>query len=207
MKISPDDLAYWYLRLNGFLTTVNFVVHPDTGGSQRTDVDILGVRFPHRSELLIKPMDDDPTLILDRSRTVFVIAEVKASLCSLNGPWTNEKDKNMHRVIRSIGLVPISSVNDIAASLYKDGKWENNQFLLSLMCFGRDENSELYDRYPKVPQINWTKVTQFIFDRFHRYSRQKASHPQWDVNGRNLWDTVHCSDNAEEMLSRIDFAQ
>src|SRR2546426_644182 len=38
-------------RLNGFLTIRNFVIHPERGNDQRTDVDILGVRFPHRSEL------------------------------------------------------------------------------------------------------------------------------------------------------------
>jgi len=53
--ITSEQLAYWYLRLNGFLSISNFVVHPDTGGQQRTDVDILGVRFPYRAELLFNP--------------------------------------------------------------------------------------------------------------------------------------------------------
>lgn len=30
--MNPEQLAYWYFRLNGFLTTVNFVVHPEQGG-------------------------------------------------------------------------------------------------------------------------------------------------------------------------------
>jgi hypothetical protein len=51
-EISSEKLAYWYLRLNGFLTITNFIVHPDFGRSQRTDVDILGCRFPYRQELL-----------------------------------------------------------------------------------------------------------------------------------------------------------
>jgi len=28
--VSSDALGYWFLRLNGFLTIPNFVVHPDT---------------------------------------------------------------------------------------------------------------------------------------------------------------------------------
>ena len=59
MKIKTDDLAYWFFRLNGFLSIVNFVVHKDTrseaGG---TDADILGVRFPYRAELFERPMPD-----------------------------------------------------------------------------------------------------------------------------------------------------
>ena len=35
-----------FFRLNGCLTTENFVVHPDGGRDQRTVADILGVRFP-----------------------------------------------------------------------------------------------------------------------------------------------------------------
>lgn len=42
--LGADDLATWFLRLNGCLTMVNFVVH----GQQRLkpgEFDILAVRF------------------------------------------------------------------------------------------------------------------------------------------------------------------
>ena len=32
--VSSEALGYWFLRLNGFLTIPNFVVHPDTGSQQ-----------------------------------------------------------------------------------------------------------------------------------------------------------------------------
>ena len=57
--VTPEALAYWYFRLNGFLTTANFVIHDEGGAGQRTDADILGVRFPFRAELLEDPMVDD----------------------------------------------------------------------------------------------------------------------------------------------------
>src|SRR2546421_2682459 len=59
VEIKSEQLAYWYLRLNGFLSIPNFVVHPDEGRRQRTDVDLLAVRFPYRSENLRRPMRDD----------------------------------------------------------------------------------------------------------------------------------------------------
>src|SRR3954471_3292614 len=49
--LGADDLASWFLRLNGCLTMVNFVVH----GRQRLkpgEFDILAVRFPDRREVL-----------------------------------------------------------------------------------------------------------------------------------------------------------
>jgi hypothetical protein len=45
-----------------FLQIENFVVHPSGRGGQRTDADLLGIRFPHRAEFLFdhtKPMPDD----------------------------------------------------------------------------------------------------------------------------------------------------
>jgi len=52
LTLNPDTVAYWFFRLNGCSTITNFVVHPDRRGSQRTDVDVLAVRFPYRHEIL-----------------------------------------------------------------------------------------------------------------------------------------------------------
>jgi len=38
--LNPEDVAYWFFRINGCSTITNFVVHPDQRGSQRTDVDL-----------------------------------------------------------------------------------------------------------------------------------------------------------------------
>jgi hypothetical protein len=35
-------VACWYFRLNGFLQIETSGVHPEQGGSQRTDADLLG---------------------------------------------------------------------------------------------------------------------------------------------------------------------
>jgi hypothetical protein len=50
-EISPESVAYWFFRLNGCLTIVNFVVHPDLARedeprSQRTDIQ--GTQSPTR---------------------------------------------------------------------------------------------------------------------------------------------------------------
>ena len=68
--ISSERLAYWYFRLNGFLQIENFIVHPENRGSQRTDADLLGVRFRHRVERAFdggKTMEDDAILQLEFS--------------------------------------------------------------------------------------------------------------------------------------------
>jgi hypothetical protein len=91
VRIRDSDLAYWYLRLNGFLTIPNFVLHPETGGSQRTEVDVIGVRFPHRSELSVASFQDDPGLALPKEKSVLVLAqqrEANAESTRLGGAMT-----------------------------------------------------------------------------------------------------------------------
>ena len=77
MKITSEQLAYWYLRLNGFLTIQNFIVHPDSGSEQRTDADVLGVRFPYRAELKPNPMVDDVPFTKVADKPFIVMVEVK----------------------------------------------------------------------------------------------------------------------------------
>ena len=82
--LDPEKVAYWYFRLNGFLQIENFVVHPTRSGGQRTDADLLGVRFPHRAERQFDDQndimaDDEHRLALSRELIDVIIAEVKTT--------------------------------------------------------------------------------------------------------------------------------
>ena len=201
-KIKAESLAYWYLRLNGFLTTVNFVIHPEYGHNQRTDADILAVRFPFRAERLTEPMADDYNLIpINRSKALMFIAEVKKGLCRLNGPWTNPKKHNMERVLRAIGAFPQNQNDFVASELYDNGWYENDQYVISLICLGKRVNDNLKQKYPKVKQITWPVVFSFIYERFKAYPQQKSSHPQWDNNGKILWNVCKQSSSVDEYIN------
>ena len=188
MPLASEDLAYWYLRLNGFLTIPNFIVHPDTGAQQRTDVDVLGVRFPYRAELLLRPMVDDKPFVDVRDRAYLVFAEVKRGQCCLNGPWTDSDSENMQRVLRAIGALRDVEIGAAAASLYNTGTFSNEVYHVSLFCFGERASLEVRQHYPAVPQKLWPEVLGFIFQRFTGYRDQKASHPQWDQTGTRLFE-------------------
>lgn len=202
-EISSEKLAYWYLRLNGFLSITNFVVHPDVGRNQRTDVDILGCRFPFRQELLENSMIDDKALIMSESKPTIVIAEVKRNTCNLNGPWTDPEKKNMERVLNAIGAFPEEENNKVASALYEFGFYENDFNLITLMCFGEQKNLELLKKYPKVKQILWNNVLRFIYNRFKQYWMQKSMHPQWDIDGELLWHTAANSSNVIDFIKRF----
>ncbi len=201
-KIKAESLAYWYLRLNGFLTTTNFIIHPEYGHNQRTDADILAVRFPFREERLIEPMVDDAIVISVNSLKILIfIAEVKKGLCRLNGPWTDPEKHNMGRVLKAIGVFSVNENDIVAKALYSNGCYENDNYSISLICIGERTNDILKQQYPQVKQITWPEVFSFMFERFKAYPQQKSSHPQWDKNGKALWNACKVSNSVGEYLN------
>ena len=208
-RISTEKVAYWFFRLNGCLTIVNFIVHPDLvrrdePRSQRTDVDILAVRFPHRCELFTsgQPMQDhevfDSVGLID-----IVIAEVKRGRCNLNGPWTRRPDQNMHRVLYAIGAFSECRVPEVAESLYSDGYYADDMFRVRLFAIGSEKNERLL---PKVVQLTWDEILEFIYVRLTKYREHKAQHEQWNSVGKYLYCLSEKSSSANEFVKTVKAA-
>jgi hypothetical protein len=203
MNINAERLAYWYLRLNGFLTIPGFVVHPDRGRNQETDVDIIGVRFPYRAENLVRPMEDDPRFSAVGEKTLVALAEVKTGAMRLNGPWTNAERNNMLRVLRAVGPLPQEEADSAARALHKEGLYRSQLYQVMLICIGARPNMDLEKSHPAVPQITWDEVLVFIYDRFRTYRKEKRSHPQWDQDGQNLWNLADASRTSDAFASAV----
>lgn len=183
MKYSPERLAYWYFRLNGFLTTENFIVHPDRGMNQQTDADLIAVRFNCRAENLEVPMTDDPRVAeCDRFANV-IIAEIKTGRCALNGPWTRPERQNMERVLAAIGCISDRSVKDAAACLYQHGRWQDETVCVRLFALG-EKKADL--SIAEEQQVTWNELIQFCIDRIRAYRKQKSSVGQWPDDGQGL---------------------
>lgn len=200
MALNTESLTYWYFRLNGFFTIPNFVVHPDQGSNQRTEIDVLGIRFPHRAELLVNPMVDDELFTAVGNKTFVAIAEVKKTLIELNPTWRDPDKENIQRFLRAAGAFEVGRVDDIAAEIYRTGIFTaDERFHVSLLGIGRWRNPEL----PTIPQITWDHIAEFISARFTRYRAQKQSHDQWDLAGRELWDIWQSARNHAQFLASI----
>jgi len=199
--IQTEGLAYWYLRLNGCFTTRNFVVHPDSGTNQKTDIDVLAVRFPFRGEL--SGMKDDEFFERCRTQTLVLLAEVKTSRCSLNRSWLNPDSDALERVIRAAGLFPRHEVPPVGASLRKSGQYRSQLYRVSFLALGDERDEDLAATYPEMPQILWPGVLTFIHERFRGFRRQKRSHTQWDGSGQKLWDLSDRTPDAEEFVAAV----
>jgi hypothetical protein len=188
-----EQLAQWYLRLNGFLTWDNFVIHsPDGSSLQRTDVDVVGVRFRHRCELVgNRQLRDDECLKAWLDHNILALAEVKPGQCKLNGPTRDPDARNLQLALHAVGALPVTAVERVASVLYRDGFWESDDWVAALICFGREKRSALdpndRSRFQKVEQITWDHILRFVFQRYKGHWRQKSQHQQWPEIGDWLW--------------------
>jgi hypothetical protein len=202
--LGTEKIAYWYFRLNGFLQIENFVVHPERRGSQRTDADLLGVRFRHRAEFIFDhqtPMPDDARLCFSPRLDDIVIVEVKRNQpCTLNGPWTDPDRRNVQRVIAAIGCLSRASISEAAKCIYEDGVAVFGRTRIRLVAVGRNESSELRERYPEVLQLSWDHIIGFIWERFRAYSEQKRHVEQWDEVGKYLRRSAETNDKTAFFL-------
>lgn len=189
--LDPEKVAYWYFRLNGFFLIENFIVHPEGRGGQRTDADLLGVRFPFRAERLFDDpedvmSDDVQRLALSADVIDVVVAEVKSGACALNGPWTDQDRQNVHRVLAAVGCLPHDRIEPASASIYSTGVYRSGSLRIRLVAVGRDRSGKIAAEYPEVAQLIWRDMLSFIWDRFQRHRQQKRQVDQWDPVGRRL---------------------
>lgn len=178
---AAESVANWFFRLNGCLTTANFVLHPNSAGSQLTDADILGVRFLNRRE---QDFPDHRTFV-GGNRIDVVIGEVKRGPCALNGPW--KSPENIQYVLGALGTAP--SEGKFIQELHGTGWFEDELWRIRLFTLGSAKSAQLPKR---VVQLTWNEVCDFIYGRF-RHHRQKADHEQWDDVGSRLYDLANSS--------------
>lgn len=195
-----EKVVYWFFRLNGCLTIENFIIHPDYRGSQRTDADLLAVRFPYRQELNMK---DHILFDSEKKRIAIFIVEIKRGICNLNGPWINKENENINRVLKSIGAFSIEKVNAVAMNLYEKAKYEDENFVVQLVAVGCKINNDLKQKYKNLQQLTYKKdVFSFIYDRLKNYKDQKADHSQWDNCGRALYELMQKS-SSDEFVNKL----
>lgn len=183
-----EEVGVFYLRLNGFFTIPNFAIHHSSPHDfVRTEADVVGVRFPLGVEHSnYHRMKDDPLFVkMAGDRRLFVLVEIKAGVCNINGPWSrkDEAEDNLVYVIKRLGLVAASKTTDIAKTLFTNFTWEDEDVKVVRLCIGSSRNSEV-----RAEQILFRHVAAFFRRRF-------SSHPlklPGNVESLQLWGDFGC---------------
>ncbi|WP_157463701.1 hypothetical protein [Deinococcus pimensis] len=185
-----EQLASWYLRLNGFLPMPNFVLHrqgetdiPDN--RYHSDIDLLAIRFPYVYEEIggrARDWDQETlSLLLSDEKPSGVIVEVKTSEeCD---PWTRQSW--IERSIQRLGMLPLNETTAAARHLHRERSsrttrptapvpYENHQAIIStLLVCPRGREHVLRPRYTKV--VSLEHCEEFIIERILRYRDPKRA--------------------------------
>lgn len=134
-----EEMAYWYLRLNGFFLLQNFVLHRMGRGPQRgtADSDLLAIRFPYVYEEIggqdhdwdQKKFKDDWGIEIDKFNLAFIV-QVKSGRNVRSQIEKVFSREPLEKAIYRFGIFHKSKVPDIAAKLsqnedkyYMDHHW------------------------------------------------------------------------------------
>ena len=99
-----EELAYWYLRLNGFFPLKDFVLHAGNTLEYTSDCDLLAVRPPHVfEEIGGQAADWDPKIshLFADGCTVGMVCEVKTGRYQLDELFQRA---NLLYAVRRLGL-------------------------------------------------------------------------------------------------------
>jgi hypothetical protein len=197
MPSKSEQLAYWFFRLNGFLTITNLVIHTERY-YQGTEIDVIGIRFPFRKELRHQTPEGHEDFMKDYNdfdigKTLLIIADAKGGQRDFNEAW--KKEENIIRILNFVGIV--EDPEKYIEPLYSTGKYEGDNLCIRFCLISRQkyEKSQLF---PESLKITWEEITDFIYDRFDKYERVKRSHHQWDETGHLLWKLFKASKDKKE---------
>jgi len=186
MTITPETVAYWYLRLNGFLT-----VRQTGAGTRAASASglLVGVRFPYR----VARRDDARFVAMSNEpmpRPVFLLVEAHTGPCALTSPVLRERRGTaMETLLAEIGALGGTHAVRTGASesLRTTGLFSHASALVSLATFGSDFGEDVTSRYPAVPQFVWRDILPRLHAKITESESVAGREPWWDAEGLLLW--------------------
>lgn len=166
-----ETLAYWYLRLNGFIPLRNFVLHrANIEARQSADTDLLAIRFPYvYEEIGGKPVDWDLERFaewgLNLERPIAVIVEVKTGGLDAEAKWW--RPARIRAAMRRLGIVDEDAANQIAAGLEQTSRIELDAWIIAKLLVTNEPVNG-----------TWLNLTldgadTFIANRIRKYKDEK----------------------------------
>lgn len=196
----PELLVECYLRLNGYFIVNNFILH-DQHGSQKTEVDLIGVRFPNQIEIIKddggrgqnQKLENDPKLIGKESIIDIIIAEVKKGEARINRPFG--KEEVLEYILNWIGCLNEKEKIKAIKCLKKkeDFYTGNGRIRVRFVCFGEQSKIE-------CKQITLLDALRFIRGRFRKYFDYKTDSKQWNGVMKYVYTVAYNNSISDDSL-------
>ena len=179
------NIAYWYLRLNGFFPLSRFVLHRDDQRPYNTDCDLLALRFPHVSEPVGGGGDDwDAELfrlfgcnLIEQRQTMVLIVQCKGgasnNLQDVKDCFANDR---IAYALRRTGVVPDEDAIALAEGLQSEASVEQGDIVFGkLLIIERPSNRRQENSWR---ELSIEHVVNFLCKRMRDCRDEK----------RNAWD-------------------
>ncbi len=172
MMDNIEQLVHLYLRLNGFFTIANYLVH---NPKEWTDVDVYGVRFPYKSESVEGDrLADDDSLQLSDAKIEVILAEIGRSKADFNDSW--HKTERMKYVLDFLGFFDSDDQKRLASeTLARLEAFENDRIRIRPFLF-----SGQIGMSAGPSCLPLADVLRFIENRFRKAERYKRYRPVWE---------------------------
>lgn len=111
-------LTRLFLRLNGYFTT-SLIIHSEKKGNIKTEVDIIGIRFPYHSQSE-REIRESKILEIEDNFIDIVVTEVKSNGSKFNSPLSDEIKKPTEQwetILKWIGLFTEHEINKVKTEL------------------------------------------------------------------------------------------
>lgn len=194
MSAINEKFVSWYLRLNGYFTVDNFVVHAgDDPGRIRngligshTETDTIALRMPYSVERAGNLLIANHEILVDgqNGRFDIVIAEAKSGDKDRPNPvWRNRKLAPIKYVVRFVGLYDESKVDEVARELSEHYCFENKKSRIRYIVFSNEVNQHYANQ--GVKYITFAQIAKFIAEiRGQSWVESgigvASMHDQWD---------------------------
>ena len=109
-----EEIAYWYLRLNGFFPITNLVIHRSSRIDHSSDCDVLAIRMPFVYEEIGGQSDDWDKFLAQEigfEHIIGVICEVKTGAYELKNIFCPEY---VNYCVNRLGLTRREAIEEIA---------------------------------------------------------------------------------------------
>ena len=180
-----EELAYWYLRFNGFFAITNYVLHryTDEGTLEKhmsSDTDILGLRTPHVFEEIgghSYDWDDPVSKYFDTDRICGVVCEVKAGRYE-----TGEllESKHVRRAVNRLGFGPISQEDLETLDSFHEVDIGENFRVFKLLIANTPPKGDL-------PFVSLQDARSFIKRRIREYNQKYSD---WVLFKSNIMQEI-----------------
>lgn len=165
-----EELAYWYLRFNGFFPIANFVMHKSGRMKSSSDCDVLAVRPPHVYEKAGGEAEDwDQRLAdsLDLNKTLGVVCEVKTGAYRLDKLF---KKSNLKPQVERIGFAQRDDIDEIVDALSDSRILNINNSHQIFKLLIANEEPRTREKFVFIPLADTRK---FLAERMKRYMLEK----------------------------------